>query len=62
MDNNFIFLGDLLNCICDDIQDRLLVTNDIELAKLLDACYYRLSYVSQRINNYIIIKGGHKNV
>lgn len=58
MDSNFTFLGDLLNCICDDIQDRLLSTNDPELAKLLDACYCRLSYVSQRINNYIIIHGG----
>ena len=56
MDNNFIFLRDLLDCICDDVQDRLLKTNDPEYAKLLDSCYSRLSYVYQRINNYIIIK------
>ena len=56
MDNNFIFLRDLLDCICNDLQDRLLKTNDAEFARLLDCCYSRISYSYQRINNYIIIK------
>lgn len=56
IDNNFVFLRDLLDCICNDLQDRLLKTNDPEYARLLDQCYYRISYAYQRINNYIIIK------
>ena len=58
MDNNFVFLIDLLNCICDDLQDRLLKTNDPELVKVLEPCYNRVSYAYQRLNNYNIIKGG----
>jgi len=55
IDSNFIFLRDYLDAICDDIQDRQLTTNDPELLRLLDTLYPKLSYVLQRVNNYIII-------
>ena len=54
MDNNFIFILELLDCICYNLQDRLLKTNDPEYARLLDYCYSRINYAYQRINNYII--------
>lgn len=62
IDTRLILMRDLLNNFCNDIQDILLTTNDIDLVKVLDPTYNRLSYAFQRINNYIIIKEGQNNV
>lgn len=56
IDTRLILIRDLLNNFCNDIQDMLLTTNDVDLVKVLDPTYIRLSYAYQRINNYIIIK------
>lgn len=56
IDTRLILIRDLLNNFCNDIQDMLLTTNDVDLVKVLDPTYTRLSYAYQRINNYIIIK------
>lgn len=56
IDTRLILIRDLLNNFCNDIQDMLLTTNDVDLVKVLDPIYTRLSYAYQRINNYIIIK------
>lgn len=56
VDLRLILIRDVLNNFCNDIQDMLLTTNDVDLVKVLDPAYNRLNYVFQRINNYIIIK------
>ena len=58
IDLHLILMRDLLNDFCNDVQDMLLTSNDLDLIKILDPVYNRLSYAYQRLNNYIIIKEG----
>lgn len=56
IDLRLILMRDVLNNFCNDVQDILLTSNDVDLVKILDPVYIRLSYAYQRLNNYIIIK------
>ena len=56
IDLRLILMRDILNGFCNDVQDLLLTSNDLDLIKILDPVYNRLSYAYQRLNNYIIIK------
>ena len=62
IDTRLILMRDILNNFCNDIQDLLLTSNDVDLIRILDPVYNRLSYVYQRLNNYIIIKEDKINV
>lgn len=56
IDLRLVLIRDVLNNFCNDVQDLLLTSNDLDLIRILDPVYNRLSYAFQRLNNYIIIK------
>lgn len=56
IDLRLILMRDVLNNFCNDVQEILLTSNDVDLVIILDPVYIRLSYAYQRLNNYIIIK------
>ena len=52
--SSLLFLAELLNCIIDDVNITLLLTDDAELSNLLDTIKPKLLIVYQRVNNFNI--------